>query len=94
MLASKKITANAAYAAGQQAIPAVRPPIRPLALCSVQQQAQTLLVPRLSNAQAIAQRVRAAAVAGMRAMQHAGVGTCSAVSGHLLCCVQLGKVAW
>jgi hypothetical protein len=78
MLASRNTTLNAARAAGQHAVPAVRAPIRPFALNSVQQKAQTLLVPRLSKAEVIAQRVRAAAVAGMRAMQPAGVSTCLA----------------
>ncbi|WIA21869.1 hypothetical protein OEZ85_004245 [Tetradesmus obliquus] len=74
MLSSKRITANAACAAGQ-ATPLVRAPIRPLPLSNVQQQAQTLLVPRLSHAQAIGQRVRAAAVA-----DGASAGAAAAVS--------------
>jgi hypothetical protein len=80
MLASNKVSANAACAARQQAALAPRPPIRPLALNRVQQQAQTLLVPTFSNAQAIGQRVRAAAVAGAQAVPTAAVSTCCAVS--------------
>jgi hypothetical protein len=80
MLASSKSSANAACAGRQQAVLAPRSPIRPLALNSVQQQAQTLLVPTFSNAQAIGQRVRAAAVAGAWAQHAAAVSTCCAVS--------------
>eukprot|EP00882_Tetradesmus_deserticola_P004445 GHRQ01004690.1.p1 GENE.GHRQ01004690.1~~GHRQ01004690.1.p1 ORF type:complete len:198 (+),score=83.91 GHRQ01004690.1:807-1400(+) len=62
MLASRKVSANAACAAvGQQAAPVSRVPIRPAVVTSVQQ-AHTL-VPKLRTAQASVQRVRSAAVA-------------------------------